>query len=328
MLAATVQFRHPIVPLTAIFYTNSVLWIGLFVKIERRIAVTVKTRIFITLLVLVVGLFGISTTAQAAEEADLISLSIFLMEIPEENRSTLTVYGLVDPEEVELPVTVSFGFLEMFEFKQLAEMGFETGQMLGDIEFDSTEVITADDGSEVIYTLTLTEGHGFFAGFEIDSLLYDRSTEMGDMPMAYFIYLPLTDLPVLTVGFISPSPELIGAGADVELLAQLEDGELYGITRFDVSPDEPQEFTVAFASRASRDAALAAAAEAERLADDPWYQIRTWIASPIGIATVGLSIAVLAGITMVVVLMLNQRKKSSDNYDYDYDYEDSDQSPT
>jgi len=262
-------------------------------------------------------------TAQATE-TPLAEMSIFLWEDVEGRRTTITIWGLVDPDTTELPATVSFQFLEGFTFKQLNGFNIETLEHKDDIEPETKLV----DGS-IEYTFTLSEDFGFFAGFEIPGGVFEVTPEMGNTPLGHFAFIPPNDLEALTVGFVSPSPELVGAGTDVYFLIELEEGELYGITRTDVSGGEVQEFTIAFGSRAARDEALAAAAEAEaaaaeaqRRADDPWYRFTSWLTSPIGLITSGGAVIVIAVTAIVVVLLINQRSRGTDDDDSDNDADD------
>jgi len=294
---------------------------------EVQVPVTVKKRIVIFLLILTVGLFGMTATAQA-QNTPINAMEIFLWEDHMNMRSTITVYGMLNPEEAELPVTVNFGFLEGFEFKTLLHIDVETGESLSEIE-PETSTQEFEEATIVNYTFTLTESYVFFAGFEVAGGIFDWETEMGDSPLAHFAYLPPNDLDWLTVGFISPSPALIGAGADVEFLEIMEQGELYGITRFDVPEGELQDFVVAFGSRAARDAAIEAAiaeeeaaAEAQRLAEDHWYRFTVWATSPVGLVVLGTAVVVLSIVAVVIVLVLKQRNNnrfdddSSDNFTY------------
>jgi len=202
-----------------------------------------------------------------AKESPLTDMMIIGAESEEEARSTITIYGGVDPDTT-LPTTVRFSFLTSFKLEEIAEVNTETGERLGELRYTAEE-----DNMSTVYTFTLTKGRGFFAGLFIEDPIFDRSTQMGETaPLASLMISPLDDLKTLTVGFVAPSVDYVGSGTEVVYIGTDEDGkEIYGIPRTDVKAGEMQSFVVAFTSREKRDAALeeksaeaSAAAEAAR----------------------------------------------------------------
>jgi hypothetical protein len=139
-----------------------------------------------------------------------------------------------------------------------------------------------------------------------------------DLPIATMMFNPPNDLSSLTIGFVAPSPEHIGAGnatddgsVQVQLLAQAEDGaEIYGATLPDVKEGEMQSITVAFASRESRDSALAAS-EAERLAAEEAARQATfayWISTPMGMVVGGAVVVIVLAIAAIAAVFFMQKR--------------------
>jgi hypothetical protein len=257
--------------------------------------------------------------------APIQAMWIYLMENREEGRSTITVYGAIDPY-TPLPAQVSFHFIEEFDVSMIEETSFETGEPLGEIDFSYRASDLAEFENLVTYTFTLTEDHSFVAGFSIEAALFDTETEMGDAPLASFAFVPPNDLQGLVVGFVAPSPEHVGAGGreDVILLADTEDGEIYGIVREDVPGGTLQEYLIAFGSRESRDAALAEAAAAEAASAEATPGISDWITSPTGLISIGSALIFLVTVALIIILLTRQQKGSDDDDDSSDDNDDAD----
>jgi hypothetical protein len=221
------------------------------------------------------------------------------------NRSTLTVYGSI-AEDASLPASIRFSLPSTFDIKMLKSFDMETGKQGDDLEY-TTAASDNEIGTE--YSISLTAQRTFIAGFEIEGTMYDRTTQMGDSPIASMMFIPPNDLERLVVGFVAPSVDYIGAGSDVVFLGETADGEVYGIVRENVKADEVESFAVAFALRADRDDALAAAAEAEAAAAEAARQATWgyWFTTPAGMVVVGATLALLLSIVALVVLL--KRKK-------------------
>jgi len=237
-----------------------------------------------------------------AQTAPLQHMQMYIIDIADEGRSTITVNGVVS-DEVALPVTVSFSLPAGFELKMLKGFDTATGEQLDDASYT-----VAESEASSKYHVTLTAGRGFTAGFDVAGSVYDRGTQMGDSALASMMFVPPNDLESLVVGFVAPSEDYVGAGTDVQLLGESDDGEIYGIIRENVTGGEIQDFVVAFAKRENRDAAFAEIMEAEATAAELARQqtFGYWITSPRGVLSAGVGLALLIAIVLLVVVVRKQ----------------------
>ena len=278
----------------------------------------IRTRILLILSLILLGFFGALPVAHASY-APIELLNIILWEDGENERTTVTVFGFVDPE-LELPVEVKFYFVEDYELSLLDQLpdGVTMVVEQNALEYESAPADLDAFENLTKYSFTLTEGHSFVAGFSIDLPLFDIEMEMGDNPLAMFTFVPPNDLAELGVGFVSPSFEFVGAGRDVVFIGETDEGEIYGIIRQDVPGGELQEFVIAFGSRESRDAALAAAMGSEEAA----ATVLEWVATPVGMVAVGSAVVLLVAVALFVVVMMRRGRVAGVEGDYDFDDED------
>ena len=279
----------------------------------------IKMRILLILSLSLLGFFGTLPAAYAAY-VPIETMNILLWEDGENERTTVTVFGFVDPE-LELPVEVKFYFVEDYELSLLDQMPNDTTIIVEQnaLEYSSSPADLDDFENLTKYSFTLTEGHSFVAGFSIGLPLFEIEMEMGDSPLAMFTFVAPNDLEVLGVGFVSPSFERVGAGTDVIFIGETDEGEIYGIIREDVPGGELQEFVIAFGSREARDAALAAAAGPEEAAPT----VLDWFTTPVGMVAVGSVVVLLVAVVLFVVVM--RRSKGvvveGDDDDFGDEYE-------
>jgi len=235
----------------------------------------------------------------------------------DEPRTTVTVTGAIDPY-TPLPATVMFHFGNDYELSMLDQMNFDTGDSLGELEYTAGPSNLDDFENLTTYTFTLTEGHVFNAGFEIPLFLFDPDVAMGGSPLASFNFVPPNDLYGLVVAFVSPSPDLVGAGGQepVQLIGETEEGELYAIIREDVPGGELQEYLIAFGSREARDAALAEA-EAISVETTPTAMGNAiaWLNSPTGMIIAGSTLVLLIATVLIVVVLKRQRGEDATDGD-------------
>jgi len=279
-------------------------------------------------------------TARAAEAvavitaegiAPLQAMWIYLFEDAgadaEEPRTTVTVTGGIDPY-TPLPAKVMFHFADDYRLSMLEQLDFDTGEPLGELEYTSGPSSLEDFGNLTTYTFTLTEGHIFSAGFEIPLYLFDPEMRMGDSPLASFSFVPPNDLDGLVVGFVSPSPDLVGAGGQdpVQLVGETEEGEIYAVIREAVPGGELQEYLVAFGSRDARDAALAAAEGSIEETPTAMSRATDWLSSPTGLIIVGSALVLLIAVVLIVIVLKRPGSEdgSADPDDFDDSDEDSD----
>ena len=259
----------------------------------------IRTRILLILSLVFLGFFGALPAAYAAY-APVEMLNIILWEDSENERTTATVFGFVNPE-LELPVEVKFYFVEDYELSLLDQLPDDTTMVVEQnaLEFRSSPAELDAFENLTKYSFTLTEGHSFVAGFSINLPLFDIEMEMGDNPLAMFTFVPPNDLIELGVGFVSPSFEHVGAGTDVLFIGETDEGEIYGIIRQNVPGGELQEFVIAFGSRESRDAAIAAAMGSEEATPTAL----DWFTTPVGMVAVGSTVVLLVAVALFVVVM-------------------------
>ena len=277
---------------------EGVLWRG-YSSIERLDLPMTETRILLMLSLSLLGFFG-ALPATYAAYTPLETMNILLWEDSENERTTATVFGFVDPE-LELPVEVKFYFVEGYELNLLDQMPADVTFVVEQnaLEFRSSPAELDAFENLVQYSFILTEGHSFVAGFSIDLPLFEIEMEMGNNPLALFTFVPPNDLEALGVGFVAPSIEHVGAGRDVVFIADTDEGEVYGIIRENVPGDELQEFVIAFGSRESRDAALAAAMGPEETTPTAL----DWFTTPVGMVTVGSAAVLLVAVALFIVVM-------------------------
>ncbi|MCL2437899.1 MAG: hypothetical protein FWC99_02245 [Coriobacteriia bacterium] len=251
--------------------------------------------------------------AAAGGTAPIQAVWIYLMEEAEEERIAVTLVGSIDPY-TPLPAQVKFYFIEDFELGVLEELDFDTRELLNGLEYEATPSELEEFENLTTYSFTLTEGHTFSANFAMDAVLFDTESEMGDAPLASFTFVPPNDLYGLVVGFVSPSPDRVGAGGqeEVVLLADTEDGEIYGIVRENVPGGVLQEYLIAFGSREARDAALAEAAAAAEISQETTPSAMAWFTTPTGLIIMGSTLVLLAATTLIVVLIVRQKKEDFD----------------
>lgn len=248
------------------------------------------------------------TASGFALEANLQHMQIILLNLENTDKTTVTVNGVIS-EDIALPATVRFSLPNGFVFAEVVEFDTVTGDRLSDASYSA-------DVSEnsTVYLVTLSEGHGFTAGFDLDGSVFEQADEMAGVYLASFMFMPSEDLESLTIGFVAPNREYIGAGTDVIFLGEADDGEVYGIIREDVKKGEMQDFVIAFTLRSNRDAALAEQAAAEAAAAELAKQqtFGYWITSPTGLITIGLSSALIISFGAFILLIRKQRKPVSD----------------
>jgi hypothetical protein len=228
------------------------------------------------------------------------------------------MFGILK-EDAKLPATTTFSFPATFKLQMMKEIDITTGEQIKDAQHKEK-----DSEGSLDYTVTLSEGRGFVAGFELEGSIYDRS-QMGGAPLASLMFVPPSDLAQLSVGFLAPSKEFVGAGTDVELLGESAEGEVYGIVRANVKKGERQTFVVAFGSRAERDAALAAKDAESQAASEAARQstVLGWLTTPAGlIVSVTALIIALAVVAVVVLLRQQQRQRALATEAADADWSD------
>ena len=246
----------------------------------------------------------------APEITPLGQMSVIGAEDPEKERSTVTIYGFIDPE-TPLPATVQFSFVSSFTLESLHELDDKSGDRGKQLEYTATET------SEIstTYTLTLETNHSFFAGFAIGEPIFDRESQMGgSAPLASLMIMPPNDLSLLIVGFVAPSKDFVGAGTDVILLDEDDTGaEIYGMVFENVKKGEMKNVVVAFASREKRDAALEeASAEASAAAEAARQQTLLYkLTRPLALITMG-AIVILA-IAVFAMWRLTRKPKDPDD---------------
>jgi len=264
---------------------------------------SIKTRILVTLTITCIGILFLPLAAKA-QESTLQSIDIIAWEDPGDDRTTFTFYGTL-PDDAILPATVRFSLPSGFVVKMINEINPETLQIDSDVLYTTTKTEMS-----TTYYVTVATKRTFVAGFEVEGSIYDRTTEMGDSPIASMMFTPPNDLERITMGFVAPSKDYVGAGKDVTFLGESDTGEIYGIARKNVKEGEMLEFVVAFAPRAQRDAALAeqAASEAEAAHQETFGY---WITSPIGLTIAGIGIALVSALALILWLLGKQRTKPS-----------------
>lgn len=249
----------------------------------------------------------------SAREAAIQAMQIILWEDYEQERTTITVRGAIDPY-TPLPAEVSFYFVEDYELGLLEQVNFDTGEMAGEISHRTSDSDLEDFENLTKYSFILTEHHAFSAGLSIGVSFFDFEEAMGGLPIASFTFVPPNDLYGLVIGFVSPDYELVGAGTDIVLIGETDEGEVYGVIREDVPGGELQEFVVAFGLRETRDAALAAAAEAS---EETTPTALDWFTTPTGMIIAGGTVVLVIAIAFIAVLILRQKKTGADDGDDD-----------
>jgi len=282
----------------------------------------IKPRILLILSLSLLGFFGSLPVAHAAY-APIEMMNILLWEDRENARTTATVFGFVDPG-LELPLEVKFYFVEDYELSLLDQLPDDTTMVVEQnaLEFTSSPAELEAFENLVKYSFTLTEGHSFVAGFSIDLPLFDIEMEMGNNPLAMFTFVPPNDLLELGVGFVSPGFEHVGAGTDVVFIGETDEGEIYGIIRENVPGGELQEFVIAFGSRESRDAVLAAATGSEEAAPTAM----DWFTTPVGMVAVGSAAVLLVAVALFIVVMRRGKGVVVEDDDFDGECEFTDDS--
>ncbi|MCL2525433.1 MAG: hypothetical protein FWE46_00010 [Coriobacteriia bacterium] len=240
--------------------------------------------------------------------APVQAMWIVLFDDAENGRTTVSLQGAIDPY-TPLPAKVKFYFADDYVLESAEQVDFDSGDVIGDISHDSAPSESEDFENLTTYTLELTEGHVFNVGFSIPVQLFATEAQMGDSPLASFSFVPADDLYGLVVGFVSPSPDLVGAGGQeqVQLIGETEEGEVYGIVRENVAAGELQEYLIAFGSRADRDAALAAAAEAEAASVETTPSAFAWFTTPTGMTITGVVLVLVIAAGLAVWLGLRGR---------------------
>jgi len=122
---------------------------------------------------------------------------------------------------------------------------------------------------------------------------------------------------------VSPDFELVGAGRDIVFIGEADEGEIYGVVRQDVPGGELQEVVVAFASRESRDAQLAAAMTSEEATPTAM----DWFTTPVGMVTVGSAVVLLVAVALFIVVMRRNKDvvvEDDDDFDGEDDVADED----
>jgi len=273
----------------------------------------IRTRILLILSLVFFGFFGTLSAAYAAYTPFEV-INILLWEDGENERTTATVFGFVDPE-LELPVEVKFYFVEGYDLNLLDQMPADNSIVVEQNALEYTAEPANLDNFENLtkYSFTLSEGHVFVAGFSIPAPLFDIEQQMGNNPLAMFTFVPPNDLAELGVGFIAPSPDFVGAGPDTVFIGEADEGEIYGIIRENVSGGVLQEFVIAFGSRESRDAQLAALMASEEATPT----VMDWFTTPVGMVTVGSTAVLLVAVALFIVLMRrNKAVVAEDNNDF------------
>jgi len=263
---------------------------------------------------------GITVTPTAPEGyAPVQAMQIILWEDTAAGRTTATVRGTIDPY-TPLPAQVRFYFQNEYVLGDMQQVDFDTGEIIGPIEYTTIVGENEDFENLTTYVVELTEGTVFSAGFSIDTLLFAEESQMGDSPLATFNFVPPNDLFGLVVGFVSPSEDRVGAGGqeDVVLIGETDEGEVYGVVRENVPGGEVQDYLIAFGSREARDAALAAAAEAaeaaasEEATPTAWGRAVNWATTPLGLVLIGAGVVLVAAVAVIVVLALRRRGDGAD----------------
>jgi len=277
----------------------------------------IKTRILLILSLSLLGFFGALSVAYATYTPFEV-INVLLWEDGENERSTATVFGFVDPE-LELPVDVKFYFVEDYDLNLLDQMPADTSIIVEQNALEYSAEPANLEGFENLtkYSFTLTEGHVFIAGFSIPSPLFDIEQQMGSSPLAMFTFVPPNDLAELGVGFVAPSPEFVGAGPDTVFIGEADEGEIYGIIRENVPGGELQEFVIAFGSRESRDAQLAIAMASEEATPTAL----DWFTTTTGMVITGSAVVLLVAIALFIVVM-RRNKEAVVEGDDDFDGED------
>ena len=282
-----------------------------------------RTRILLILSLILLGFFGAASVAQAATTPIKV-MNILVWEDTENKRTTVTVFGFVDLD-VSLPAEVSFYFVEDYDLNLLDQLPADTTIV---VEQNALEYTAEPSGREDFENLTrysfmLTEGHVFVAGFDIGVSLFEFEEAMGGLPIATFTFVPPNDLLELGIGFVSPDFELVGAGRDIVFIGEADEGEIYGVVRQDVPGGELQEVVVAFASRESRDAQLAAAMTSEEATPTAM----DWFTTPVGMVTVGSAVVLLVAVALFIVVMRRNKDvvvEDDDDFDGEDDVADED----
>ncbi|MDR1775225.1 MAG: hypothetical protein LBS17_02010 [Actinomycetes bacterium] len=241
---------------------------------------------------------GIQAIGAAPVKALLTEVQMISSESADQQTTSITFSGGISMHN-SFPCVVTFSLPSTFKPGEMTEVDTSSGAPLenGTIEYSKK----TENGSTV-YSLTLTKSFGFMAHFTVDGTVFDRTTQMGENPIASMMFMPDSDLNTLVIGFESPSADLIGAGTDVQLLGESEDGgEVYGIVYQNTPKGERQTAVVAFASRANRDAALAEQEAKNSNTDAPLYTQQGFWFTIIGI--------VLAICIMVLIIVLIRRRR-------------------
>jgi len=294
-----------------------------YLSIERLALPMTRTRILLILSLILLGFFGAASVAQAATTPIKV-MNILVWEDTENKRTTVTVFGFVDLD-VSLPAEVSFYFVEDYDLNLLDQLPADTTIV---VEQNALEYTAEPSGREDFENLTrysfmLTEGHVFVAGFDIGVSLFEFEEAMGGLPIATFTFVPPNDLLELGIGFVSPDFELVGAGRDIVFIGEADEGEIYGVVRQDVPGGELQEVVVAFASRESRDAQLAAAMTSEEATPTAM----DWFTTPVGMVTVGSAVVLLVAVALFIVVMRRNKDvvvEDDDDFDGEDDVADED----
>ena len=282
---------------------------------ERLELPMTRTRILLSLSLILLGFFGAASAAWAAY-VPIEAVNILIWEDTENERTTVTLFGFIDPD-TPLPAEVSFYFVEDYELNLLDQLPNDVTMVVEQnaLEYTAEPSEREDFENLTRYSFELTEGHVFVAGFDIDVSLFEFEEAMGGLPIATFTFVPPNDLLELGIGFVSPDFELVGAGRDVVFIGESDEGEIYGVVRQDVPRGELQEVVVAFATRESRDAQLAAAAEAS---EEATPTAMDWLTTPVGMVTVGSAVVLLIAVALFIVIMRrNKGVAVEDGNDFD-----------
>ena len=282
-----------------------------------------KTRILLILSLILLGFFGILPAAHGTY-VPLETINILLWEDTENERTTVTVFGFIDPN-TPLPAEVSFYFVEDYELSLLDQLPAGTNLV---VEQNALEYSTAPSDLEDFenltkYTFTLTEGHSFVAGFSIGVSLFEFGDMMGGLPIGTFSFVPPNDLRELGIGFVSPSLELVGAGPNVLLIGEADEGEIYGVILENVPGGELQEIVIAFGARESRDAALA---EAAGISEEATPTALDWLTTTTGMIVVGSAAVLLVAVALFIVVMRRNKDVVVEDDDFDDENEPVDDS--
>ena len=226
--------------------------------------------------------------------------------------ATIAIAGTIDPNQ-GLPTTIKLPVIGMLELKEIQQIDPETGDDKGAAAYEKG---SKNEDGIVTYEIELTETDGFIALFSSKMGLYTGGAMGGETIIASFEFDAPNDLSFVSIGFASPTEDLVGAGDDsiVFLGHDAYGREVYGKVFEDVAEGDILTATVAFVSREHRDAALAEQEQAEREA--AWYY---WFTTPLGMIA---SAAAIALIVIVIITVLLQRKRSINSDDFPDDNED------